>query len=39
MVGALQTLFSEAERIFNALENGFFIAEKTFSEAAAVFLL
>jgi hypothetical protein len=35
MVGALQTLFSEAERIFYALEYGFFIAEKTFGEAAA----
>jgi hypothetical protein len=35
MVGALQTLFSEAERIFNALENGFFIAEKTFALRSA----
>ena len=30
MVGWPQKLFSEAERIFDALENGFFIAEKTF---------
>jgi hypothetical protein len=33
MVGAFRTLFSEAKRIFDALETGFFIAEKTFFKA------